>query len=131
MNGGIFFDEDDMEKLNPKGKKAALDVTKKEKEQISKEKKEDILFPDDEEFNEILPKERKKREKSERSKKVSRVKIELPQDLLDEYGDFLGDFDPSTASKKKFREFRKLLTRLSLVRYPKKQREKKTKKRNG
>lgn len=131
MDGGIFFDDNDQELLNPEGKKAALDITKKQKDKISKEKKEDILFPDDEEFNEILPKERKKRDKAERSEKVSRVKIELPQDLLDEYGDFLGDFDPSTASKKKFREFRKLLTRLSLIRYPKKQREKKSKKRNG
>lgn len=132
MNGGIFFDDKDAEILNPKGKKAALDFPVKDREKVSKEKKEDILFPDDEEFDTILPKERPKRDKSERrSKGSSRINIEVPQDLLDEYGDLLGEFDPSTSSKKKFREFRKLLTRISLVRYPKKQKEKKSKKRNG
>lgn len=128
FEGGVFLDEDDKKKF--KGQ-SVVDVSAKAKAKASKLKKEDLLFPeDDEEFEEILPAAKKKRDKSERAPKESRSRamIEIPQDLLDEFGDIHSTFEPERATKKQFRQYRKMLSELCNVRYPKKIREKKSKK---
>lgn len=128
FDGGIFIDENDRYRF--KGK-PVVDVDDKTKSKASKLKKEDLLFPEDDEFEEILPAEKKKKDKSERKAKGesrSRAMIEIPQDLLDEFGDIHSTFEPERATKKQFRQYRKILSELCNVRYPKKKREKKTKK---
>ncbi len=129
FDGGIFIDEADEKKY--KGK-PIVDVSEKTKSKASKLKKEDLLFPEgDEDFEEILPAAKKKRDKSERAPRGesrSRAMIEIPQDLLDEFEDIHSTFEPERATKKQFRQYRKMLSELCNVRYPKKKREKKSKK---
>lgn len=127
MDGGIFGDDEGRKKVE-----AVVGITSSKKEKARKKvKDEDALFPDgDDLFKEILPPQKVKKEKSERKSKASRVgkKVELPEDLLDEYNEMLEDFSPEFANKKQIRNFRKLLTKISLIKYPKKPKEKKAKK---
>lgn len=98
-----------------------LDITQAQRERAQKKVNDgDMLFPEEVEENKI----REKRIKSSRSES-KRIVPEVPQSILDEVGDALGDFDAEHANKKKIRALRKALQNLSLARYPKKIREKK------
>jgi len=110
-------DEDEEEEEEEEG---ILDLTRKEREHAQKKLASgEMLFPEEEE--DLKKKVKVRRAPSESTRAVAPVS----QDILDEVGDALGDFDAETANKKKIRALRKALQHLSLARYPKKKREKK------
>lgn len=140
MGGGIFGDDDELledveeeteeeetdeeEEDEEESESPILDLTEKQREKAQKRLNSgEILFPEEEED----AKKRVKKSKRERGERTPRVVAPVSQDILDEVGDALGDFDAETANKKQIRTLRKALQHLSLARYPKKKREKKDK----
>lgn len=113
-------EEDEVdEEVKPK-KKSILDITNDQIVSARKKLKSgELLFPEEEEELKGMTKSRGKR----RSGPVP----EVSQDILDQVGDALGEFDAETANKKQIRNVRKALQALSLARYPKKKKTKKSK----
>jgi len=137
MSGGIFGDDDELldeeekdeeeeeeetdEEDEEESESPILDVTEEQREHAQKRLNSgEMLFPEEEE-------DFKKRVKKPKGDRAHRVVAKVDQDILDEVGDALGDFDAETANKKQIRTLRKALQHLSLARYPKKKREKKDK----
>jgi len=132
--GGPILVEDEEEMANEEveveesDEDSILDLTAKERKN-AKEKLDSgiMLFPEEEE--EALDIVGKGKRRTRTSGEASRKNlIEIPQEILDEYGDLLALFDPATSSKKSFRAMRKMLATLCNIRYPRKPKVKKAKK---
>lgn len=132
--GGPILVDDEEEMANEEvevkesDEDSILDLTAKERKN-AKEKLDSgtMLFPEEEE--EALDIVGKGKRRTRTSGEASRKNlIEIPQEILDEYGDLLALFDPATSSKKSFRAMRKMLATLCNIRYPRKPKVKKAKK---
>ena len=132
--GGPILVDDEEEMANEEveveesDEDSILDLTAKERKN-AKEKLDSgiMLFPEEEE--EALDIVGKGKKRTRTSGEASRKNlIEIPQEILDEYGDLLALFDPATSSKKSFRAMRKMLAMLCNIRYPRKPKVKKAKK---
>jgi len=132
--GGPILVDDEEEMANEEveveesDEDSILDLTAKERKN-AKEKLDSgiMLFPEEEE--EALDIVGKGKRRTRTSGEASRKNlIEIPQEILDEYGDLLALFDPATSSKKSFRAMRKMLAMLCNIRYPRKPKVKKAKK---
>jgi len=82
-------------------------------EKLSSKQSREVLNPSDEDVEKVL----KVRQKGKA--------IEIPLDLEKKYEKYRDSFDPSTASKKEIRAFRKVLSEISNFKYPKKSKKKK------
>lgn len=114
LSGGIFLDEDeDLMSETP-----ILDITQKQREVAEKKLiSNEMLFPEEEEAYKKMTKKKKR-------STTARERVELPGDMLILYEEKVAAFDPETATKKEIREFRKILTEISNVRYPRKPKKK-------
>ena len=109
-------DEDEEESESP-----ILDLTAAQREKAQKKLNSgEMLFPEER----AEAKKLVKRSKKDRADRPARILGPVSQDILDEVGDAIGEFDAETANKKMIRTLRKALQHLSLARYPKKKKDK-------
>lgn len=116
-------EELDEEEDEEESKTPILDATEAQLKRAKSIGKNQVgIFHEDDE----LPKKRKK----DKASRIQRPPREVPvvsQEILDEVGDALGEFDAETANKRIIRNVRRALQKLSLARYPKKIRVRKEK----
>ena len=118
LEGDTDDEVEEDEVFEERPKKSILEVTEDQIVSARKKLKSgEMLFPEEKEEFEGMTKERKKR--------AGGPVPEVDQEILDEVGDALGEFDAETANKKQIRKLRKALQLLSLARYPKKKKVKK------
>jgi len=120
-SGGIFIDEESDEESDDST--SILDITA-EQRTAAKAKLDsgEMLFPEQEkDLKELVRVPKVQREQK------THFAYEFDENTITDFDDFVGAFDLQLATKKQFRAFRKLLSKMCNLRYPRVKRVKKTK----